>query len=136
MTFVLAELSKGTLARFAVVGGTAAVVYYATLVAFVELVGLPVLLATSLSFVIVTVENYLLHRGWTFRSASAHAVAFPKFVFMTAVGFCLNAGIMFAGVALLALHYLLAQTVSIAAVVTWNVLLCAFWIFPAHERRR
>jgi putative flippase GtrA len=136
LTVALSDLSKGRLVRYAVVGGVAAAVYYGTLLIFVELLSLPVLVATSLSFIIVTVENYILHRNWTFRSDSAHAIAFPKFVFMTAAGFCINWGIMFAGVAILDIHYLVAQTASIAVVVTWNLLLCTLWIFRPTEGRQ
>ncbi len=136
LTVILSGKSRGQLVRFAIVGSVAAGVYYATLLVFVELLSLPVLLATSLSFIIVTVENYILHRNWTFRSDSRHSIAFPKFAFMAAVGFCINWGIMFAGVAVLNIHYLLVQTASIAVVITWNILLCTFWIFPANEGRQ
>ena len=70
---------------------------------------IPVLLATSIAFVFVTIENYLLHYKWTFRSSNAHTIAVPRFMLMIAGGFIINFVIMFAGVKLLDFNYLLVR---------------------------
>ena len=113
----------------------ATAVYYAALVAMVELMGLPVLVATSIAFALVTIENYLLHRSWTFQSTAAHRSAFPRFVLMSVVGFFLNAGIMYYGVQALQYNYLLVQTLAIVVLVCWNFVLSSLWIFsPVPEQ--
>ena len=115
--------------RFASVGLLATAAYYAILWVLVEILALGVLVATSLAFIIVTVENYLLHYHWTFRSKGRHARAFPAFLSMNVVGFGMNWAIMFAGTRLLHLNYLLVQAVAIAAVVAWNFVASSLWIF-------
>lgn len=115
--------------RFCAVGLLGAAVYYPVLWALVELVRFSVLAATSIAFILVCVENYILHRVWTFDSYKPHTTAFPRFLFMSLVGFWINWGVMFLGVEKLALHYLLIQAFAIAAVVAWNFILSLYWVF-------
>ncbi|MCI0626397.1 MAG: GtrA family protein [Acidobacteria bacterium] len=118
------------MARFGTVGVLGTAVYLAFLWTLVELLRVPVLIATSIAFLLVCIENYLLHYSWTFASSNAHTVAFPRFVFMNVVGFWINWGIMFAGVEKKgALTYLLVQAVAIAAVLAWNLALSSYWVF-------
>ena len=117
------------LVKFVIVGLTGAIVYFLLLWWMVELMTAPVLLATSLAFLFVAIENYALHYGWTFRSSNPHSIAFPKFLFMSVIGFWINWGIMFAGVQHLGLNYLFVQGIAIIAVVSWNFLLTTFWTF-------
>ena len=119
------------LIKFGLVGILATFVYYLALWWMVEILNIPVLLATSIAFVMVTIENYLLHYKWTFRSYNAHTIAFPRFIFMSAGGFIINFVIMLSGVKLLDFNYLIVQAAAIALVVTWNFVLTHFWIF--HE---
>ena len=117
------------LSKFAIVGALGTVVYYAALWGMVEHLGIPVLWASSTAFLLVVTENYLLHYLWTFNSTEDHAVALPRFLFMSAMGFGINWVIMYMGVQWQGIHYLLVQAVAIGAVVTWNFLLSSLWIF-------
>ncbi len=108
------------LARFAIVGAAGTITFYAVLWMLVELVHVAVLGATSIAFVIVCIQNYALHYVWTFDSAEAHVVAFPRFLVMNLLGFVLNWAIMYAGVEKMAVNYLLTQALAIIVVVTWN----------------
>lgn len=101
----------------------------------VELLQVQVLLATSIAFVLVTIENYLLHHSWTFGSTNTHVVAFPKFVFMNIVGFWINWGIMASGLHHLPFNYLVIQFFAIGAVVTWNFIVSSCWIFRETRKR-
>jgi len=123
------HLAPGRMIRFALVGLLATGAYYAILCILVELLAVGVLVATSLAFIVVTVENYFLHYHWTFRSKSPHARAFPAFLSMNVVGFGMNWAIMFAGTQLLNLNYLLVQAMAIAAIVAWNFIASSLWIF-------
>lgn len=116
------------LARFAAVGIFGSLTYYVVLAGMVEVLGIDVLTATSIAFVLVVVETYLLHRHWTFESDIPHQSTAPKFAFMTATGFFLNWFIMHMAVRS-QINYLLAQTCAIVVVVTWNFIVSWFWVF-------
>jgi len=109
--------------------------YYFCLYAMVEWLNWPVLTATSIAFLLVTIQNYLLHHRWTFQSGNRHVEAFPRFLFMNGVGFCLNWAIMFIGVKKFGWYYLFVQGLAIIVVVTWNVLLSFVWIFADPRKR-
>jgi putative flippase GtrA len=121
------------LLKFATVGLVGTAVYYLLLWALVEVMDYPVLTASSVAFLLVAAENYMLHYVWTFASTNSHTSAFPKFLIMITIGFCLNWGIMYAGVEVLQANYLLVQAVSIAVVIAWNYVLSAFWIFGDRD---
>lgn len=110
----------GRVAKFGIVGVTGTGVYYLTLMAFVEWMGVGVMLATSICFLLVVLQNYILHHRWTFESDSPHRKALPQFFAMSAVGFAINWIVMYTGVRLLGFRYLLVQLVAIALVVAWN----------------
>lgn len=116
----LRRLAPALLARFAVVGLSGAAVYYALLWSLVELGGVPPLGASSIAFVLVVGENYLLHRRWTFASRAAHRQALPRFALMACCGGALNGAVM-GGCLRLGLHYLLAQALALLAVVSCNL---------------
>lgn len=125
----------GRLAKFAAVGLTATGVYYALLWGMVEFLGAQVLIASSVAFVAVTVENYVLHYVWTFESTGAHFATFSRFLAMNVAGFCINWAVMFLGVSKLGSDYLLVQAVAIVAVIAWNVALSYHWVFlDSHGR--
>jgi putative flippase GtrA len=107
------------LARFAFVGLSGAAVYIALLRGLVELGGMRPLAASSLAFALVVVENYLLHRRWTFTSRVPHRQALPRFVLMACCGGTVNGTVM-AVFLRLGWHYLLAQVLALVAVVTCN----------------
>lgn len=119
----------GRLAKFAIVGLTATGVYYALLWGMVEFLGVGVLFASSIAFVAVTVENYVLHYVWTFESTGAHVATLSRFLVMNAAGLCINWGVMFLGVSKLGFNYLLVQAFAIVAVVVWNIALSYHWVF-------
>lgn len=122
-------------AKFGVVGLLGASSYYFWLYAMVEWLNWPVLTATSFAFLLVTIQNYLLHRRWTFQSEIRHVQALPKFLFMNGVGFCLNWAIMFIGVRKFGWYYLFVQGLAIVVVVAWNVILSFVWIFADQGKR-
>ena len=117
------------LVRYALVGILGTLVYYASLWVLVETFRIPVMTATSIAFLLVTVENYLLHYLWTFNINILHKTAFPRFVMMNAAGFCLNWLIMSVGVQHMGLYYLWVQALAIVVVVFWNYVLGLAWIF-------
>lgn len=126
---ILVSRAVSRLSRFGVVGLVGAAVYYVALWIMVEELRLSVLVATSIAFLLVALENYVLHYVWTFKSTNQHAIALPRFLSMNLVGFFINLGIMFAGVEKLAFNYFLVQAVAIILVMCWNFSLSFIWIF-------
>lgn len=116
------------LLRYGLVGILATVVHYLLLWTLVEWVHLSVLIATSIAFLFVTIENYLLHYVWTFASSNSHHSTFPRFLLMNLIGFWINWGVMYLGMQQ-SMNYLITQAVAIIAVVIWNFLLSSLWIF-------
>ena len=123
---------KTAFVRFALVGLAGSLVYFALLWSMVALLAWPVLPASSIAFILVVIENYLLHRAWTFDSWAPHRQALPPFVLVSVAGFCINGAVMALGVAWLGLHYLAVQLVAIGAVVACNFV-GARWIFRARQ---
>ena len=121
------------LIRFGMVGALASGVYYALLWIMVEIFSVSILVATSAAFIFVTIENYILHYTWTFRSTNAHAEAFPRFLVMNLVGFGINWLVMYAGAVVAGFNYLVVQALAITMVVIWNLTLSHFWIFREAE---
>lgn len=121
------------LTKYSLVGLLGAAVFYLALWLMVAQFGVPVLYATSSAFVLVTLQNYLLHYVWTFASDHAHHTALPRFVLMNVVGFGLNWSVMYLGVTQLEWNYLLVQTAAVAGVITWNFVVSNWWIFRRKQ---
>ena len=130
---MLPKSSITRLVRFALVGVTGALVYYAFLCLLVEVAHMPVMTSTCSAFLFVSFENYFMHYLWTFRSATPHRKSLPRFLFMSAVGFSLNGVIMFVGVECFTFNYLAVQGVAVAVVVLWNFTLANYWIFRRDQ---
>jgi putative flippase GtrA len=111
---------SASLRRFALVGLAGSLVYFALLWSLVDLLGWPVMPASCCAFLLVVIENYLLHRAWTFHSTAPHGQALPGFALVSVVGFCVNGAVMALGVEWLGLNYLAVQLVAIGTVVACN----------------
>jgi putative flippase GtrA len=120
--------------RFCITGTIAAVFYFTLLSVMVELLGLAVLTATAIAYPIVTVENYLMHHIWTFKSTERHSAAFPKYAVSVIAGFFINWGIMYLGVEYLGWNYLLVQALSFGVILVLNLLVGALWVFGNQAR--
>jgi putative flippase GtrA len=125
----LSALTGKRLLRFGLVGGSSAVIYFLLLYLGVDLLQIDATLASSITYLVVIAYNYLMHYSWTYKATAPHASALRRFVLMNLVGFCLNAAIMFGGVTLLGLNYLLIQTLAIGVVVAWNYCMYSLWVF-------
>jgi putative flippase GtrA len=117
------------MARFGVVGGSAAVVYVGCLWLLAAGIGIAPLVAANLAFICAALYNYSLHYHWTFASDRSHRTAFSRFCVMNAVGFLLNGGTTWAGLRGLGWPFVPVQVLAIALVVSSNFLLSAFWVF-------
>jgi putative flippase GtrA len=115
--------------KFGVVGTSAALLYFVLLYCMVEFANVPVMIATAIAYLIVSLQNYFLHHLWTFESEESHSAAFPKFIVSNAAGFAINWAIMYFGVHVMHVYYLLVQAVSVLAIISWNLGMGVLWIF-------
>jgi len=78
--------------RFAVVGSVGTVVDFTILVVLKEVVGLPLLLANTTSYLAGVANNFTLNRLWTYPEARAKAVwrQFAQFLMVSTAGLILN----------------------------------------------
>ena len=115
--------------RYAGVGAVGTAVHYGTLIGLVQGLGLNAIVASTAGFVIGAFVNYALNREFTFASERAHRVALPRFFAVAGVGLVLNAFVMAAMLALLPLHYLIAQIVATCVVLVTGFLANRRWTF-------
>jgi putative flippase GtrA len=123
----------GTFSRFLLVGGACTGLQYAVLIALVQLFGVDPTVASTAGFALGAAVNYALSHMYTFRSTRKHATAFPRFVVTATAGAALNGAIMFVGVEMLRLAYLLAQVAATIVVLGWNFVVHLKWSFAPGE---
>lgn len=123
-------------ARFTGVGCASAVGHYGLLIGLVQMFDVAAVPASTAGALLGAWINYRLNRRFTFASRVRHAVAVPRFLLVAAAGVALNAVLMWLGVEVLHLHYLLAQVATTVLVLLWNFALHKLWTFrhpPAIE---
>lgn len=113
--------------RFAGAGAVGTAAHYLVLATWVHLAN-GVILGTMAGFLVGTVVNYSLNYHVTFASEQRHVAALPKFLFIAAIGFGINAALVAAGIAL-GLHYLVSQLFATVVVLGWNFLANSLWTF-------
>lgn len=118
---------------FGVVGIIATPGHYITLILLVEVGGFGPVIATCAGSATGALANYLLNHRYTFKSTKRHFDAGPKFMSVALGSGVLNALLVFVGVDLLGVHYLLVQFVATFIVFLINFLLNSVWTF--HEER-
>jgi putative flippase GtrA len=118
--------------RYVLVGLLAVAVHYAVLNGLVELTPLHKLPASIAGFCVAIPVNYSLQHRWVFRSGSAHAMALPRYIMITAFGLIINA-VAFAAMLDLGVPYLLAQAAAIILVTSFNFMANRSFTFAVHS---
>lgn len=81
--------------KFGVVGASGMVVDFGVLILMRDVVGLPDLLANTISFTAAATSNYFLNRIWTFRSKDKQVgLEYLKFLAVSIVGLGINNGVL------------------------------------------
>jgi len=107
-------------ARFAAAGGIGTAVQYMILVALVRGGDVQPVVGSMTGFAAGSLVNYGLRHRLDFRSTRQLRTTVWKFYLVAPVGLVLNTALMYIGVHLLALHYLVGQVVSTAIVLLSN----------------
>lgn len=119
--------------KFLGVGGAATLLQYALLLTMVELFALKSVLASSVSYVISALFNYILNYRFTFQSTADHKTALLRFSVVAACGLGINSLIMYFLTEIFTLYYLLAQVVATLVVLVWNFSAHRYWTYK-NER--
>lgn len=122
-------LDARRLLRYAVAGGASALTHLGTTALLVETAAVRPVVASTIGFVASIVVSYLLQRRWVFRSQVSNRAAAPRFLTVTAIGFLLNASIVFLGTEVFEVHYAPVQLVALVAIPVSNYLLNSLWTF-------
>lgn len=90
--------------------------------------------ASSLGFVISAVFNYLANKHVTFETDTPNTIAGPRFVAMVLLGLIVTSLCM-RTLTSFGVHYLLAQVLTTALVLTINFRLASRWVFRRAVKR-
>ena len=123
------DLGLRKLFLFGVVGVLATPAHYLTLILLVEVGDVSPVAGTIAGSAVGALANYLLNRRYTFKSSKAHFDTVPKFMSVALGTGILNALLVFLGVDLLGIHYLLVQFIATLVVFLTNFLLNSVWTF-------
>ena len=108
--------------KFIIVGGTAFVIDYVTLIICKEVFHLPTLLSAAIAFTISTIVNYILSVKWVFDVSDKHSNKrnFIVFIIFSLMGLGLTELIMWIGEDLLHISYLIVKIIATAIVMIFN----------------
>ena len=115
--------------RFALVGGTSGVMQLSLTWLFVDGLHLPVILGSSIAFILTGVYNYLMHYFWSFSSDIPHGLVLIKYLMMCLGAMIINGVVMQMGVKVFLVHYLIVQIAAAVIVVAWTFCISSLWVF-------
>jgi putative flippase GtrA len=117
--------------RFLIAGVLSALVDVAALVAFRDVVALPLWLATVLALSVTLAVNFLLNALWVFGARGMWASRAGRYGVMVVLNYVLTTVIV-VGLAFFGLWYVAAKVVSLAVCAVVNFLGFRFWVFAAR----
>lgn len=130
--------SLHSLVRFLAVGAVGTLLDIGLFAILNILLGVPALIANTLSYSAGIVNNYVLHRNWTYASRPQRAVhkQFVQFAVVSLSALALNNLIVFLFTPLFARFFtetgvaaILAKVMAVGIGVGWNFLINHFWTF-------
>lgn len=110
------------LLKFGIVGVVATVIDFGVMIALREGVGLTPVVASTISFCVSLVFNYVASMRFVFarRDDMGRAREFTTFLVLSLVGLGINALLMWAGTELATYDYRLVKVFATAVVMLWN----------------
>jgi putative flippase GtrA len=121
--------------RFAMVGGSAALLQMLLLIAFVEWLYVSPVPASASGYAISAIYNYAMNRRLTFKSGVRHRRAVPRFAMMVLSGLAINTALMAVLVPNQRVPYPVWQIFSTLCVFLWNYWVSLRWVFACPVRR-
>ena len=115
--------------RFSGVGFVTAIGHYGLLIALVKGAGVNPVTASAAGALLGAVINYSLNYHFTFGSNKRHRDAILKFGVVATIGLLLNTFFMWAGIAILGMHFMLSQILATGLVIIWSFIGNRYWTF-------
>lgn len=107
--------------KYTMVGTLGLVLDMTTLYLLVEYAHFPVLIATALAFMVAIVNNFILHKFWTFRDKSKHIKRqFTAFFVISVFNFIITIGCMYIFYDLLHIWYMFAKFITAIIVLIFS----------------
>ena len=107
--------------KFGIVGVIAAIVDVGVLVILKELLFVDVLLSSMISFCVSVIVNYLLSMTFVFKSKNQGKIKeFIIFVILSIGGLCLNQFILWIGIRITTVYYLIVKIFAMVIVPIYN----------------
>lgn len=129
--------------RFLAVGALGTIIDFGLFTVLHARLGMPALAANMISYSAGTVNNYILHRNWTYADRPRRAVGaqFAQFTLVSLSALMLNSGIVLllaqpleALLASPAYGSLLAKGCATCVGLGWNLLANSIWTFRSPEK--
>lgn len=117
--------------KYAVVGGTAAVVDVSLFVVFAQILEFPYLLVGFITFLLATLVNYLLSIKFVFQSGVKHSKKKEVILIylVSAIGISLNLLILFLSHEFLHFQLFISKIIATGGVFLWNYYIRKQYIF-------
>ncbi len=108
--------------KFLLVGGLAFVIDYVTLIICKEVFNIPVLISAAIAFTISVIFNYILSVKWVFDvdKNKSEKKNFIIFIVFSVIGLGLTELIMWFGVDIIKISYLIVKIIATAIVMVFN----------------
>lgn len=108
--------------KFLLVGGLAFVIDYVTLIICKEVFNIPVLISAAIAFTISVIFNYILSVKWVFDvdKNKSEKKNFVIFIVFSVIGLGLTELIMWFGVDIVKISYLIVKIIATAIVMVFN----------------
>ncbi|MBO5530377.1 MAG: GtrA family protein [Bacilli bacterium] len=108
--------------KFLLVGGLAFVIDYVTLIICKEVFNIPVLISAAIAFTVSVVVNYILSVKWVFDvdKSKSEKKNFIIFIVFSIIGLGLTELIMWFGVDIVKISYLIVKIIATAIVMVFN----------------
>ena len=123
--------------RYALVGGTAAMVDFTIFAVFAKWLGLDYLWVGAAGFLIATALNYFLSIRFVFESGTRftfHKEISLVFV-ISFIGLAVNQGVLYLGIGMLGWEMLITKVIATGSVFFWNFGLRSQYIFKPMKNK-
>ena len=124
-------------AKFGVVGGIAFVIDYALMIALTEVLNVPYIASTTISFIVSTIFNYLASMRYVFahRDDISKRREFAMFVVLSVIGLLMNDALMALGTTVIGIDYRITKIGATGIVTIYNFISRRIFIDGQRERK-
>lgn len=108
--------------KFVMVGGLAFIIDYVTLIICTEIFKIPILLGSAIAFSLSVIVNYILSVKWVFDvdENKSKSKNFIIFIIFSVIGLILTEIIMWLGVDIIKISYLIVKIIATLIVMVFN----------------